>query len=184
MAGLLEHVFSVEEWDEMGRTGVFGEDARVELIEGRIIDMNPIGDWHASCVSRLTNLLVPILQGVAIVSPQNPVRLSRYTEPQPDLALLHYRDDFYRSRRPGPSDILLIVEVADTSLKHDRTKALYYARAGIVQYWIVDLNGERVIDFTDPAEDGYRAEREVRVDGQLTFNALPQIKLTVAQIFG
>ncbi len=184
MTGLLEHVFTVEEWDEMGRTGVFGEDARVELIEGRIVDMNPIGDWHASCVGRLNQMFVLLLQESAIVFPQNPVRLSRYSEAQPDLALLRRKDDFYRSGRPGPSDILLVVEVADTSLGHDMTKALYYARAGIVQYWIVDLNGERVIDFTDPAEDGYGAEREVRADGQLTVNALPQIKLTVAQIFG
>ncbi|MHB8263112.1 MAG: Uma2 family endonuclease [Acidimicrobiales bacterium] len=184
MVGLLEHVFNVEEWDEMGRTEVFGEDARVELIEGRIVDMNPIGDWHASCVGRLNRTFVLLLQDSAIVSPQNPVRLSEHSELQPDLAILRYRDDFYRAALPGPADTLLVVEVADTSLERDRIKALYYARAGIAQYWIVDLNGERVIEFTDPTEDGYRNEREARTDEQLTVNALPQISLTVAQIIG
>jgi len=171
-------------WDQMGRTEVFGEDARVELIEGRIVDMNPIGDWHASCVGRLTQMFVLLLQESAIVFPQNPVRLSEHSEPQPDLAILRYRDDFYRSAKPGPADTLLVVEVADTSLERDQAKALYYARAGITQYWIVDLNRERVIEFTGPAEDGYRNERGVRAGEQLTVIAFPQISLTVAQIIG
>ena len=173
MTGLLEHVFSVEEWDEMGQTGVFGEDSRVELLDGKVVDMNPIGDRHASCVSRLADMCFRAVSGQAIVSVQNPIRLSSYSEPQPDLALLRYREDFYRNGKPGPSDVLLVVEVADTSLERDWAKGLFYARADISQYWIVDLAGERIIEFTDPSEDGYRNERVATGDDLLVANVLP-----------
>ena len=202
MTGLLEHVFSVDEWDEMGRVGVFDEDSRVELIDGKVVDMNPVGDRHASCVKRLADILFTAVHGIAIVSVQDPIRLSDYSEPQPDLALLRYRDDFYRSGKPVPSDILLVIEVSDTSLERDQAKGLYYARAGISQYWIVDLAGERVIEFADPSEEGYRSERAVTggglasgtdeatgggtqpVTGEdlLTVDALPQVRLTASQI--
>ena len=188
MVGLLEHVFTVEEWEEMGRVGVFDEDSRVELIDGRVLDMNPVGDRHTSCVKRLTEMFVIVAHGIAIVSVQDPIRLSDSSEPQPDLALLRYRDDFYRNAKPGPADTLLVVEVADTSLKQDRTKGIYYARAGIAQYWIVDLNGEKVIEFRDPpghggsSEDGYHSERAFTGEERLIVDALPQIAFTAAQI--
>ena len=182
MVGLLEHVFTVEEWEEMGRVGVFDEDSRVELIDGRVLDMNPVGDRHTSCVKRLNDMFAIAAHGIAIVSVQDPIRLSDSSEPQPDLALLRYRDDFYRNAKPGPADTLLVVEVADTSLKQDRTKGIYYARAGIAQYWIVDLNGERLIEFTDPSDDGYCSERAFTGEERLAIGALPQITFTAAQI--
>ncbi|MHB8263141.1 MAG: Uma2 family endonuclease [Acidimicrobiales bacterium] len=184
MVSLLEHAFTVDEWDEMGRIGLFEEDARMELIDGRIVDMNPIGDRHASCVDRLNDLFASMVHGIAIVSTQNPLRLSGYSEPQPDVKLLRYRNDFYRFAKPGPLDTLLVVEVADTSLERDQLKGLYYARAGIAQYWIVDLNDERVFEYTDPTGEGYRTQREARADDPLAVDALPQVRLTAAQILG
>ncbi len=163
----------MEEWDEMGQTGVFGEDSRVELLDGKVVDMNPIGDRHASCVKRLAKTLLLAVGDTTIVSVQDPIRLSGHSEPQPDLALLRYREDFYRNGKPGPSDVLLVVEVADTSLERDWAKGLFYARADISQYWIVDLAGERIIEFTDPSEDGYRNERVATGDDLLVANVLP-----------
>src|SRR5437868_12357745 len=132
--------FNVAEYYKMAAAGVFSEDDRVELIEGEIVEMNPIGSRHAACVGRLTKLLERLTGDRAIVWVQNPVQVSDYSEPLPDVALLNPRDDFYSQATPQATDVLLIIEVAESSLEYDRSiKLPLYARSGIVEVWLVNL---------------------------------------------
>jgi Uma2 family endonuclease len=125
--------FTVDEYRRMGEVGILDEDERVELIEGEIVEMSPIGRRHAGIVNRLNDLFTFRLRGRAIVAVQNPISLgSKYSEPQPDLTLLRPRADFYADSRPEPPDVLLVVEVMDTSVERDRqVKLPLYARAGV-----------------------------------------------------
>ncbi len=149
--------FTVEEYERMGATGVLGPDDRVELIDGEIVAMAPIGSPHAGCVNRLTHLLSTLAGGRAVVQVQNPVRLDARSEPQPDLALLRPRADFYAAGHPGPADVLLVVEVADTTLDYDLgVKVPLYAGAGIPATWVVDLSGGVVHAFSEPGPGGYQ----------------------------
>jgi Uma2 family endonuclease len=150
------HRFSVEEYHRMAGAGLFGDDDRVELVEGEIIDMAPIGSRHAACVDRLNRLLVSRLGERAIVRVQSPVRLSDLSEPQPDVAVLAPRRDFYAGAHPGPADVLVVVEVADTTVAWDRgVKVPLYARAGVAEVWLVDLAGETVEVSRQPGAGGY-----------------------------
>jgi Uma2 family endonuclease len=179
------HRFTVDEWDELGRLGFFHEEARVELIEGEIIDMPPIGDRHAACVARLTRLAVTRAGDGAVVWVQNPIRPSYYSEPEPDLALLLPRDDFYDAGKPGPADVMLVVEVAHRTLAFDRDrKGPVYAVAGIPEYWIADVANQVVLLFADPGPDGYRASSTARPGDTLVPRSLPHVTFTVAEILG
>src|SRR3990170_251848 len=154
---LLTRRFTVEEYYRMAQAGILSENDRVELIEGAIVEMAAIGSRHAACVGRLTAVFSAAQTG-GIAWVQNPIRLGRHSEPQPDLALLRPRPDFYAQAHPGPEDVLLVVEVADTSVESDRgVKVPLYARAGIAAAWLVDLAGERLIVHAAPAPEGYRA---------------------------
>ena len=129
---LSQHRLSVDDYHKMGRAGIFGHDDQVELIEGRLIDMAPIGSDHAGTVIQLNAVLNRAFAQLALVSPQNPIRLSEHSEPQPDFAVLRPRADFYRTAHPQPHDVLLVIEVADTSVRYDReVKIPLYARHGI-----------------------------------------------------
>ncbi len=131
-AQVARRMFTTDEFHRMAAAGILSEDDRVELIDGEIVQMSPIGSPHASCVDRLTALFVRRFGRRAIIRVRNPIVLSRHSEPQPDLAVLKLRTDFYAEKHPGPSDVLLVVEVADTSADYDRlTKVALYARAGI-----------------------------------------------------
>ena len=130
--------FTVDEYYRMAGAGILHEDDRVELIEGEIVEMPPIGSYHAGEVDWLAQLLVRRLAGHAIVRGQNPIHLSVYSEPQPDITLLRPRADFYTTSHPTPEDILLVIEVADTSVAYDREiKAPLYSRAGIIDVLVV-----------------------------------------------
>ncbi len=149
--------FTVEEYARMGEAGVFSPEARLELIEGEIVEMSPIGDRHAACVGWLTRTLTILLQHVALVWTQNPVRLNDRSEPQPGLLVLKPRGDFYGRGKPRPEDVLLLIEVSDTTLNYDgRVKVPLYARAGIPEVWIVNLNDERVETFADTSGGAYQ----------------------------
>jgi Uma2 family endonuclease len=153
--------FTVRDYHRMGEAGILHEDDRVELIEGELVEMAAIGTRHFSCVNGLNRLLVMSVGDEAIVSVQNPVRLNEYTEPQPDLTVIRPRD--YRLSLPGPEDVLLLIEVSDTTLAYDRgVKLPLYARAGIREVWIVDLAGEVIVRHTDPSGDGYRNSEHAR----------------------
>ena len=139
-AELAKHWITADEYERMGETGVFSPDARLELIEGEIYEMSPAGSPHAACVKFLSHLLNRAFGGKLIVSTQDPIRLSDLSEPQPDVALLRWRDDFYRGAHPRPEDVLLVVEVADTTVASDRAVKLpLYARAGVPEAWLVNV---------------------------------------------
>jgi Uma2 family endonuclease len=173
--------FTVEDFHRMVPAGILKEDDRVELIDGELIAMTPIGPGHCACVTNLTELLVPRTTGRARVSVQNAVRLSLHSEMYPDVALL--RLGSYATRHPDPGDVLLIIEVADTTLDHDRSVKLpRYAEAGIPEVWIVNLPDAAIEVSRDPAPTGYRSTTLVRRGDRLQPAALPTIDLAVNDI--
>ena len=163
----------VDVYHGMAEIGIFGEDDRVELIDGAIIDMAPIGQSHAAAVNGLTRALVMACGSKAIASVQNPIRLDRLNEPQPDFAVLRPRADFYAAGdRPGPADVLLLVEVADSSLRYDLTVKLpLYARAGIPELWIVDLKRRALDAFRRPTSGRYAEVATYRPGDRLALAA-------------
>ena len=177
--------FTVEQYHEMGAAGIFREGDRVQLIDGEIIRMNPIGDPHAGGVNRLTELFIVTFRGRAVVAPQNPVRLGQHDEPEPDLALLRFRADFYSSRKPAPDDVLLLIEVSDSSARFDRAvKGARYAAHGIADYWQVVLGAGQLIVFRDPGPDGYRSTQVLKRGDTIAFVAFPDVTIAVADILG
>jgi len=173
--------FTAEEYHKMGEAGILGEDDRVELIEGEVVEMAPIGSRHAMCVIRLNRLLVSLVGDEAFVSPQNPVSLDPRQEPQPDLAVLRARD--YKDSLPGPEDVLFLIEVSDTTLRYDQEiKLPLYARSGILEVWIMDLAGGAIKRHNEPSGDGYRrTERARRGDG-IRSEVFPNIFLRAADV--
>lgn len=178
------HRLSVDDYHRMATAGILGEDARVELIEGAIIDMTPIGSRHAAAVKRLIRTFDRAVGDTAIVAAQDPVILDPHSEPQPDLALLRPREDFYKTAHPGPADVLLIIEVADTSLAYDRDiKLPLYARAGIPEAWLIDLEGATLTRFTAPAADGYRQAKVIADLQRIGITTLPGLALDLRGLF-
>jgi Uma2 family endonuclease len=177
--------FNIAEYYKMAAAGVFTEDDRVELIEGEIVEMNPIGSRHAACVGRLTKFLGQLAGGEAIVWVRNPVQVSDYSEPLPDVALLKRRDDFYAQANPRPSDVLLIIEVADSSVEYDRNiKMPLYARAGIPEVWLVNLPKETVEIYTEPREGDYREIQLVKRGEPLAAKSIPNLTIDSGDILG
>ena len=179
------HKLDVETLYRMADAGIFGEDDRIELIDGELIDMAPIGFDHAATVNGLTHALVMACHGRAIVSVQNPVRIDRLNEPQPDFVLLRLRADNYRAApRGGPEDALLVVEVADSSLRFDRSVKLpLYARAGFAELWIVDLKHRVLTAYRDPVEDDYATVQTYRRGDSLALALAPEIAITLDNVF-
>ena len=150
------HAYSVDDYYRMAETGILRPGDRVELIEGEIIDMAPIGSLHAAVVNRIAQTLTLAIGKRAAVSVQNPIRLDQYSEPQPDIAQLRPRADFYADAHPGPADVLLVVEVADSTLRFDREiKIPPYARHGIAEVWLVDIENGQFTIHRDPQGHGY-----------------------------
>ncbi|MBI4634787.1 MAG: Uma2 family endonuclease [Candidatus Rokubacteria bacterium] len=179
---LLRRRFTRGEYHKMGEAGILSEDDRVELIEGEIVRMSPIGRHHAFSVTTLTHVFVTGVGDRALVSVQNPVALSEDSEPQPDVTLLRRRPD-YREVDVGPEDVLLLVEVADTTLNYDRrVKLPLYARAGIREVWVVDVAGERVAVHRQPGPRGYRQVEEVGRGQRLSPEAFPGLSVAVDEI--
>ena len=177
--------FTVEEYGRMGEAGVFSPGVRVELIEGEIVDMSPIGERHAACVDSLDELLRERRQRRVNIRVQNPIQLDDYSEPQPDIAILKRRDDFYKHAHPRPEDVLLLIEVSDTTLEYDRkVKVPLYARAGVPEVWIVNLADERVEMFADPSGGAYRVTATFARDEDVQSYALRDLRLSVSEIFG
>ncbi|MCY4508670.1 MAG: Uma2 family endonuclease [Acidobacteria bacterium] len=179
------HRFSVDDFARLGEAGIFTEDDRVELIDGEIRDMTPIGQPHAWIVNRLTWRLVMRLAGRAWVSVQNPVRLDRHTEPLPDLVVARGGEDDYADRHLEADDILLVVEVADSSLRYDRIEKMpRYAAAGIPEAWLVDVAGGAVTVSTGPGPDGYADRRVFRRGEGIVSTAVAGLQVTVDEIVG
>ncbi len=178
-------LFTVSEYHRMVEAGILGEDDRVELIEGEIVEMSPIGSRHARCVRRLNYLFGRRVAERAIVDVQNPVRLGEHSEPQPDMLLLRPRPDFYAAAHPGPGDVLLVVEVVETSAAYDPdVKVPLYARAGILEVWLVDLGEDRVEVYREPSPQGYRSVRHFRRGDRLSAEAFPDLEVSVEDVLG
>jgi Uma2 family endonuclease len=187
MAVTLRHRrFTLDEYHRMGETGILGPDDRVELIEGEIIEMAPIGSRHAATVARIQHVVSTAVRDRAVVWVQNPLRLTRFqSEPVPDVMLLALRPDFYAAGLPEPSDVRLLVEVADTTLGYDRrTKFPLYARAGVGEGWLVNLDAGRVELHRDPGAAGYRDVRTVAPDERFAPLAFPDLTLVPRDLLG
>ena len=178
--------FTLEEYHRMGAAGILDEGERVELVEGEIVEMAPIGRVHASVVARLTKLFGARFADRAIVWVQNPVSLPQQgSEFQPDLALLKPRADFYRDEAVGSEDTLLVVEVMDSSVAYDRhVKLPIYARAGATEVWLIDANASTVEVHREPTATGYRDRRVVERTGSLAPLAFPEVSLRVRELLG
>lgn len=179
-----KHRLSVGDFHRMGEVGILDPNVRCELIDGEIIDMAPIGSLHAGTVRMLSRLLGRSVGNLAVIAIQDPVVLDEHSEPEPDIALLKPRADFYKSAHPRAEDVLLIVEVADTSLRFDReTKVPLYARNGISEVWLVDLQSLRVEVFQEPRPEGYAKSRIHELTTPLAPAALPECTIDVSDLF-
>ncbi len=179
------HRFTVAEYHRMAETGILHPSQRVELIQGEIVDMAPIGRRHLAVVDRLNRSLVLALADQAIVRVQGALRLDDFSEPQPDLVVLRPRADFYAERDAGPADVLLVIEVADTSEPYDgRVKVPLYARAGLQEVWLVDLNAATVTAYRAPTPEGYSQSVVAARGDALSPLAFPVLTLPVAAILG
>jgi len=177
--------FTTQEYEQIAAAGVFAEDDRVELLEGEIVELSPLGPQHSACVDRLNRLLQRRVGDEAIVRVQSPVRLGQHSEPQPDVALLQPRPDFYADGHPEPEDVLLLIEVADSSLSYDRELKLpLYARAGVAEVWLVGLLPQTIEVFRAPSESGYGERREARRGESVAALNAPSVVLSVAEILG
>ena len=175
---------TVEQYHRMGELGILRPDDRVELIDGELVRMAPVGSMHSGLVSRLNRLLVERVGRNGVVSPQNPVILSEVTEPQPDLTVLRWRADDYTADTPQAGDTLLVIEVSDSSLRFDRQVKLgFYAQAGVPEVWILDLRARRLLVHREPEGKGYRVA-EVRTAGQQVCCAgLPGLCVGLDELF-
>jgi Uma2 family endonuclease len=175
-------LFTVDEYYEMARVGILKPDERVELLDGEIVPMNPIGSPHAWCVTRLVEVFAPLIGRIRL-SIQAPLRLGIRAEPEPDLVVI--RVDTPESRHPEAAEALLVIEVADSSIRRDRgRKRTMYARAGIPEYWIVDLNAERTEIYRDPARSRYRSIAVLRRGDVVSPLFAPDFIANVATILG
>lgn len=178
-------IFTVDEYHRMTESGILTEDDRVELIEGEIIKMSPIGKQHAACVNRLNAIINRRIGHLTIVSVQNPVRLNDYSEPEPDIALLKPRNDFYSQKFPCADDVLLIIEVADTSLDYDRNVKLpLYAESEIPEIWLVNLADDNIERYTQPVDGIYNHFRVLQRGEIMSPEILPELLVGVGEIIG
>lgn len=178
---LRRHRITADEYHRLGEAGVLAPDARVELINGEVIDMAPIGSRHWSVVNRLHRLLERAVGDRALVSSQSSMRLGPHNEPQPDLALFKPRTDFYVGALPTAVDTLLIVEVADSTARYDREiKLPLYARHGVGEVWIVDLEAALLCVYRQPEGERYRVAGETPSPGPMTLLALPGMSVDLS----
>jgi Uma2 family endonuclease len=169
------HKFTVQQYHLMHEAGVFTVGDRYELINGEIREMSPIGIKHAACVAKTARLFQIKLGDRAFIWTQNPIILRNYSEPQPDLAILKWRDDFYASALPTPEDILLIIEVADSTIAYDReVKMPLYDVNGIPEMWLFDVNQQSIEGYTQPSSSGYKRMQRYEQGDTLAMNAFPE----------
>jgi Uma2 family endonuclease len=175
-------LFTADEFERMAEAGIFDEDEALELIDGEIVEMTPVGPGHTSCTACLAKRFILGVGDQAVVWIQGGARVALRSVPQPDLALLRPRS--YRRTNPRPEDILLVVEVADSSLRYDRTrKARLYAAAGIQDYWVVSVPGEWIEVYRSPEGEGYRDLRRVPYNDTIAPLSFPDLLIPVADIF-
>jgi Uma2 family endonuclease len=178
-----QHRFSVKDYYRMAETGVLRPDARVELLDGKIIDMSPIGPFHGGVVKRLNDLFTRSAQDRWLVAVQDPVRLDDHSEPEPDLMLVRRAPDFYTSRHPEPEDVLLLIEVSDTSLDIDQKEKLpAYGHAGVPEVWIVNLNNGTIEIHREPHFSGYGTIKVLSAGDKASPQAFPDVMVDVTEL--
>ena len=178
-------LFNVDEYDRMAAAGILGPEDRVELIDGEIFQVSPQGVRHARCVMFANNAFVLAFARRVIVSVQAPLRLSNYTEPEPDIFLLKPREDYYRDKRVTAEDAMLVVEVADATLRYDRdVKVPRYATASIPEVWIEDLHGEQLLVYRDPEGGRYKTFLTLQRGDSVSAQAFPDITFSVDELLG
>lgn len=172
-------------YHKMGESGILTREDRVELLNGEIIHMSPIGPFHGGMSKQLNALLTSALGPRAVIAASNPIRLDDFSEPQPDFSILHPRPDFYRSSHPTPESVYLLIEIMDSSASFDRAKKLpRYAQAGIPQVWLIDINAETIEDHRKPAGDKYTQIQLANRAQSVSLEAFPEISFPVAAILG
>lgn len=182
---LAKHLFTVTEYERMGETGILAPDARVELIEGEIIEMSPIGSRHAACVNLISDVCNRQLGGKVIVRTQSPIVLDDFSEPEPDVSILRFRGDYYRSAHPRPDDVLLVIEVAETTIRFDRSvKSSLYARAGLSEYLIFNLPDDLVESYARPEAGAYQNTQLLKRGDRFESLVVPELMLDVETILG
>ncbi len=178
------HRLTRRDYYRLAEAGILSEDDRVELLEGQLVDMSAIGARHALAVDALTELLILAAAGRAVVRVQNPIVLDDSSEPQPDFTLVRRHWDGYPNDHPRPADVYLLIEVADSSLEFDLgAKLELYARAGIREFWVVDLTSNRLLVHRSPGDGRYASMAVVDRSGTIQVEALPELTISVAQIF-
>src|SRR5437016_9243314 len=178
-------LFTVEEYQRMGEAGIFHPEARLELIEGEIIEMSPPGNPHIGCVNRATALFSARLAGKVIVSVQNAVRLSRYTELQPDIVLARPRADYYGGKRITPEDTLLVIEISDTTLRYDRNRKMpLYAKSGVSELWIENLQEDLVLVYRKPGPETYSTSLTFHRGELISLAAFPEVLFKIEELLG
>lgn len=176
--------FTCETYHKMAELAIFPEDERLELINGEIIEMSPVGLRHASCVKRLNHLLMRKLGDRVIIGVQDPIQLNDHSEPQPDLVLLKLRPDFYSLEHPKPKDILLLIEVADSSIDYDRnTKIPLYAKNQICEVWLVDLNYNCIEIYQKPYQNYYQSIQKLSSIDSTILSHFPSIEIKISELF-
>jgi Uma2 family endonuclease len=182
---ITKKLFTVEEYHRMGEAGILSPHDRLELIEGEIIEMSPIGQRHMACVDRATHFISRKLDGKALVSVQNPLRLSNLSEPQPDIVVLKLRPDFYASKPHTPEDTFFVLEVSDTTLRYDsKVKLPLYAATGVVELWIENLQEDVLLICRDPQGREYKTQMRLQRGDSVAPLAFPDVTFQVGDLLG
>ena len=178
-------LFTVDEYYKLAEVGILSECVRTELIDGEILEMSAMGAFHAAAVARATELFVISLRGKADVRVQLPLRLSLHSEPEPDVCIVKPRLDRYGSHHPGPDDVLLVLEISDSTLRYDRdVKLPIYAAAGVAEVWIEDLPNRTLHAYRQPHDTTYKTALQFAGDQSVALLALPEITFTVSALMG
>ncbi|MCK4841111.1 MAG: Uma2 family endonuclease [Methylococcales bacterium] len=178
-----KHLTNLAEWKKLGEANIFPPGSRLELINGEIIEMAPIGSNHSGHINRLNQLLARFIANQAIVSVHNPVQLGDLSEPEPDLMLLKPNADFYSSQHPDASHVLLLIEVADSSLKFDQNQKLrLYALHNIPEYWLLNVNDACLEVYSQPHNGLYAEKTTLRSGDEITLSQLSNINIKIADI--
>ena len=176
---------STDRYEMMIATGVLTKYDRIELIEGDMLDMAPIGLKHGAITSRLHEFFVLAVARSATIVSGGPIKLGDFSEPEPDLMLLKRRADFYSGRRPEAPDVLLLIEVSDSSLAYDQgVKLNLYARYGVSEYWVVDVEGRRIVTYREPTANGYVIQAEFAAADKVAPQAFLDLKIAAGDLFG
>lgn len=177
------HRWTVAEYHRMGEVGLLNEDSRVELIDGEIVEMAPIGSQHGGKVNRFVHVFYKTFGNQAIIAAQNPVVLGGYGEPQPDIAILRWREDYYEQAHLHVEDVLLLVEISDSTLGYDRSvKVPLYARSGIPEVWLLDIPNRQLEIYREPINGKYR-QRDCRRSGKIAPILCPDAVIDLAEVF-